>query len=555
MSMIEDLARWSAAQEGQFFERKSAYDRSGQRKKQRKVKEVAWNIAETLSAMANADGGELVVGMEDDGTVSGIPHAEERTRLLEQVPSLENYVKPRLFSKIHRVTAPDGAVLLHFQVDSSPLVHQLADGRYLLRIDDSNMPFPAGNISALKASKAQSLMERTFPAGATIYDIDLDLLESVNLQRDSDETNEDVLVKYRLAERRNGDIVPCLAGLLLFGKDPTRWHPRCGVDFVRWEGIERKSGSDLNIVKRFRLEHPLSILPKMAFEAIKPHIRERQHLHDLFFTENLEYPTFAWQEAIVNAVAHRDYSIQGAQIEVWMFDDRIEVRSPGLPPQPVTIEALNRGENLHVSRNPLMVRAFSDLGYMRELGEGIPRMIAEMEREGFYPPAFDDVGSALFRVVLRNQPVYDAATISWLEKYRDRNLSGNQKRLLAFAHAHGDGFTSRDYQKLVGLDMYGASKSIKEMISKEVVRSTGKGSRLYSVLPPGGEQQPVPDDIKTLLPRLNKEGFVRNSDVRDLLNVNFKTATRTLGRLVTEGWLVRTGERRGTKYLPGPRLK
>jgi ATP-dependent DNA helicase RecG len=93
-----------------------------------------------------------------------------------------------------------------------------------------------------------------------------------------------------------------------------------------------------------------------------------------------------WQEGIVNAVAHRDYSIQGTQIEIWMFDDRMEIRSPGLPPLPVTLEALNSGQAVHVSRNPRIARVLAELGFVRELGEGVPRMIAEMERQGFYPP-------------------------------------------------------------------------------------------------------------------------------------------------------------------------
>ncbi|MFO1520800.1 MAG: hypothetical protein U1G05_01945 [Kiritimatiellia bacterium] len=67
-----------------------------------------------------------------------------------------------------------------------------------------------------------------------------------------------------------------------------------------------------------------------AFEAIKPFIREQQQLHNLFFVEKLEYP-IPGRKRLVNAVAHRDYSIRGMGIEVWMFDDRMEIRSPGLP--------------------------------------------------------------------------------------------------------------------------------------------------------------------------------------------------------------------------------
>jgi predicted HTH transcriptional regulator len=74
----ENIGRWSSLPEGQFFERKSAIDRSSGRPKRRNVREIAWDIAETLSAMANADGGELVVGLEDNGDVTGVAHPEDR---------------------------------------------------------------------------------------------------------------------------------------------------------------------------------------------------------------------------------------------------------------------------------------------------------------------------------------------------------------------------------------------------------------------------------------------------------------------------------------------
>src|SRR5207247_3932153 len=96
-----------------------------------------------------------------------------------------------------------------------------------------------------------------------------------------------------------------------------------------YEGTERQHGRWLNVVKRIRFEAPLVRLIDEAVGRIKEHIRERTILHDLFFRERLEYPTFAWQEALVNAVAHRDYSLTGTSIEVCIFDDRVQVRSAG----------------------------------------------------------------------------------------------------------------------------------------------------------------------------------------------------------------------------------
>jgi len=548
MNDMDEITLWATQDEGQFFERKSAYEQSRGSQRQRKAADIALDIIETLSAMANADGGELVVSIEDDGKISGIPHPADKLALLSGAPGSQNYVNPPLRACGQEITTPDGKLLLHFRVEWSPEVHQLADGRYLLRVNDSNQPYDASQIAALKQTKSQGLLERSFPPGAALDDIDLALVQAQFERPRSGTPPEEVLRLLRLVETRNGRLIPNLAGLLLFGKDPLQWHPRCGIDFVRWEGTERRHGAELNVIKRVRIEHPLAVLPREAYEAIKPYIRERQQLHDLFFTERMEYPAFVWQEAIVNAVAHRDYSIQGSGIEVWMFDDRMEIHSPGQPPAPVTIEALNRREGVHLSRNPLIVRTLVELGYMRELGEGIPRMFAEMEREGFYPPRFELLGGFMFHVALRNQPVYDRETLEWLKQYEGLELTGNQKRLLVFTRVHGGRFTSRDLQKIAGLGIYEASNEIKALIRKGIARQLRKGSKVYQIT--GGSQPAtLPDEIAPLVSILNQQGFVTNKDIRQVFGLDRKSALRLVQRLVQNGILKPEGNSPRIRYV------
>lgn len=550
-----DIARWQAAEEGQFFERKSAWDRSGPQPKPRKAADIARDIAETLCAMANADGGELVVGIEDGGTATGVALADDKLRLLLGVPKDRNYVSPPLPCQATQVVAPDGTVFLHFEADWSPNVHLLSDSKCLLRVRDRNEPFDKDKVKALKEAKAQGLFERTFPAGARMDDLDEALLATFAATASPGSTPRDALARFRLCEGRNGHAVPTLAALLLFGKDPGRWHERCGIDFVRWEGKERKSGAELNITKRFRVEAPLAVLLNKAFESIKPFIRERQYLHDLFFVEKLEYPTFAWQEALVNAVAHRDYSIRGLGIEVWMFDDRMEIRSPGLPPSPISLEAMTRRAHMHCSRNPLIVRVLTEAGYMRELGEGVPRMFEAMERAGCYPPRFEAVGGAVIQVTLCNEPIYDRATLDWLKQFADVELSGDQKRMLAYAHAHDDRFTSREYQKVIETDIYGASNAIKDMIRKGVAILPAKRGKVYQIREPLHATSEMPEMLLDLLPRLQKTGVLRNQDVRKIFSSNRIAAGRLLRSLVDAEWLEGTGRRgAGAAYRPGKRL-
>jgi ATP-dependent DNA helicase RecG len=541
---------WATQPEGQFFERKSAWDRSGSSARWRKATAIAADVADTLSAMANADGGELVVGIEDDGEVTGVDQPSDRLAVITDA-ARSRCIPPVAYR--WREVEDGGLLLLHFTVDWSPEVHDLTDGRTLLRIRDQNMPFSQSEVAALKATKAQGLVERQYPPGATMGDIDLDLVDSLRERLRAGPSAEDVLASYGLLERRGKRFIPNLACLLLFGRDPSRWHPRCDIDFVRFEGVDRGTGAGLNVVGRERIGGPLAVLVDKTVAAVQPHVKARQRLHDLFFGETLEYPTFAWQEAVVNAVAHRDYGISGTAVDIHKYDDRLEVISPGAPPNPVTVEELRAAHPVHAARNPLIVRVLTDLGHMRELGEGIPRMFDEMERAGCNPPQIDLDGSSRLHVTLRNEVVFDSETVAWLERFGDVGLTRDQRRLLAWAHSHEGTFTSREYQKLVGTDIYGASRDIKDLIRRGFVKSEKKGGRMYSVIevaPPIA----IPEELKPLVGILRANGFIRNADVRNTLGVDRRHALALLTAWADKRWLKREGERKATKYFPGPQF-
>ena len=487
----------------------------------------------------------MLLGVENDGETTGVDFPEDKLRLLEMAP--QRLVRPSLKPSLTRWST-GGRTIWAYAIPWVPTVHQLHDGRYVLRIGAANVPFPADQIEALKAVKRRALVEAEIRREATLEDLDQELVRETAGRIGVEEEVQSFLARYRLLEWENGTPRLRLAALLLFGRDPLRWHPRCGIDFVKYEGTDREYGARLNIVKRERLEAPFVRLIEAAYRAVAPHVRARQRLHDLFFLEQLEYPTYAWQEAIVNAVAHRDYGIIGLSTEIWMFDDHLEIRSPGLPPEPVTLERLRNRERVHASRNPLIVRVLSDLGYMREVGEGIPRMFEEMERNGLYPPELTIEAEALFTVRLRNQPVYSPEDVAWLDRYADRALTPNAKRILLYARAHGLSFTSRDYQEVCGVDLYTASREIRELVWKGVVRLPQKGGRVYQVVEPGKGAE-APAEVKALEPKLRQEGFVTSADIQRLLGISRFAATRMARRLVELGWLRREGTRRGTKYL------
>ncbi len=475
----EEIGRLLKQERGQFLEFLSAYDyrRGGAQKKPEE--ELAREIVRIVSGMANADGGVVLVGVEADRSVTGIPHNHDEVQCLIQAP--QNLLRPQLHPRAEKIRLGN-LQLLKFDVASGLEIYRIAGGRSFYRIASETPALPAEQIQALKEAKKSVFYERQQALNATWYDLDEDLVRFfAHKVQEGNEPQTLLGETYHLLDRSRAIPCPNMAALLLFAKDPTRWHPRAGIDFIKYEGTERQHGSALNIVKRIRFETPLARLVDEAVGRIKEHIRERTVLHDLFFRERLEYPTFAWQEALVNAVAHRDYALTGASIEVWMFDDHITVRSPGLPPAPVTLEQLRQQKSLHFSRNPLIVRVLADLGYLREMGEGVPRMFQEMETHGLNPPELSAEGF-VFSVTLRNAPIYDEATLRWLNQFRTSQINLRQRRLLAYAYCHGKTFSTMEYERIAEVDRDTAYRDIRAMVKNGVVAPLKPKSRSYRII-------------------------------------------------------------------------
>lgn len=475
----EDIGLLLKQERGQFMEFLSAYSQRRSTPQKKEEEELGREIARILSAMANADGGTLLVGVEADKSVTGIPH--ERAELVSLLEAPQRLLRPSLHPTAETIRLGN-LQILKFDVPSGFEIYRIAGGRSYYRIGAEMPPLPAEQIHSLKEAKKTVFYERQQALNATWYDLDSDLVQIFLHKLGETREAQTVLTQsYHLLDNSRALPTPNMAALLLFAKDSTRWHPRCGIDFVKYEGNERQHGAALNVVKRIRFEGPLVRLIDETVARIKEHIRERTLLHDLFFRERLEYPTFAWQEAIVNAVAHRDYGLSGASIEVWMFDDHITVRSPGLPPLPVSLEQLRQQKSIHFSRNPLIVRVLADMGYLREMGEGVPRMFQEMETYGLNPPEFSAEGF-IFSVTLRNAPVYDDHTLRWLNQFTPANINLRQRRLLAYAYCHGKTFSTAEYERIAEVDRDTAYRDIRQLIKNGIVAPLKPKSRSYRII-------------------------------------------------------------------------
>lgn len=466
---------------GQFFEFISAYEQKKRGTQTKRPQDLAREIARILNGMVNADGGVLLVGVEPDKSLTGLPYSEAEIKELGEVPRrLLNPPLPTLHERIDLANL----LLLRFEVSPGLEIRRVASGRTFYRIASENPAVAPEQIRLLKDAKLSYSYERQPVHQAGWEDLDDAALESF-AERVGAQTDPRTLLSrtYHLVGGAAHRPEVSMAALLLFAREPTRWHPRCGIDFVKYEGTERGNGRSLKVVRRVRVDRPLWTLVDEAVGRIREHIRERMVMHDLFFRERLEYPSLAWQEALVNAVGHRDYAITGAEIECWMFDDRLEVRSPGTLPAPVSLDHLNRQERVHFSRNPLLVRVLSDLGYMREIGEGVPRMFQEMEHNALRPPEFSTEGF-YFTVTLRNTPIYDDQTLAWLKRFDRSRLSPRQQRLLVYALSHGKSLSTTDYQRVAEVDRDTAYREIRGLVKMGILAPIKPKSRTYRIVEP-----------------------------------------------------------------------
>ncbi len=233
---------------------------------------------------------------------------------------------------------------------------------------------------------------------------------------------------------------PTVAGLLLFGRNPTTFLPRCGVTFVRFTGEHVRRGEDgAGYGRRAEVTGPLAYVIQRVYEIVQEEIHLGAVVRGLQRQEQWVYPPTAVREALVNAVAHRDYRLQGRAIEVRMFSDRMEISSPGGLPGYITLDNIVEE---HFSRNPRIVSGLFQWGYIEELGMGVDLMIEEMVAAGHPPPEFrasEASFTVVFRSVRQRRPMPQGL--------ENLTLNERQARALAYIQQH-QRIRSRDYQDL-----------------------------------------------------------------------------------------------------------
>lgn len=389
---------------------------------------VRRDIGEALVAFANADGGEVFIGVEDDGEITGVPHSLAIVETLFAASTTNVLASTPLAAWKGRAQI-DGKLVLTLGVEKSlQYIHQTSDGRCLQRRDRETIPISAGELNLARAERVSREYDRAFIDGAIISDLDPRLLGELVHRLGGSLSPEKALQLVELAEYTIGRVKLRRAALLLFAADIHRWHPRCEVRLLRVHGVEMQSAPEYNVEELETVSAPIiSLLPE-AWDALRPHLSRTIYAKGVF-ESRITYPDDACFEALVNAIAHRDYAQEGRPIEILMFDDRVEFRSPGGLLSGVTVAGLSELRGLHQSRNAFVARGLRELGLMREMGEGMRRIFQLIRQRDLIDPELHAEPES-FSIALFHRSVYSPAAQRWLSGFERFDLSPEERKVI-----------------------------------------------------------------------------------------------------------------------------
>lgn len=434
-------------------------------------------LIERLLRSTKLDGTTLYVTLEP---------CTELTRKPPKKPCVEWIVGARIKRVVVGMTDPNPSVsgrgirYLHkhrIQVDlfDVDLVEQIrtANNKFIEYFELAEMPLPTS-----MAFEGPDETENQLVKSASIHDLSQNEIERYlefrkkNFGIPSEELWEFMRRNGFLCLQSDKKYVPTLAGVVLFAKEPLDFLPQVMIQ------MEAQVGDRL-ITNEFI--GPLLSFPEKLDEFLGTHMRSFTEIRKFDRIKRYEYPFEALREAVFNAVVHRDYR-GGRRVRISMFQDRIEIRSPGLPLQPLTIERLRSFNAPPFSRNPRVAVTFNHMAWIEEKGSGLLRMRDLMVQKGLRPPRFEQEGTYIKLTFLGEEHAWRTIRVSpeILDEFEYR-----ERQIINLIIEYGSISTSK-CAKYLDVDPRTVRRHIRRLITKyDIIEPVGEGSKRRYVLKGG----------------------------------------------------------------------
>lgn len=412
----------------------------------------------TMVAFANAKGGILYLGVDDDGSFSGL---RITNRLKAQVQSISRNTDPPV-----EISCMDiGKALAIIVKEGEEKPYKCSDGFYL-RSGATNQKLTRDEILdlAIRLNRIQfealQVFDFRYPDDFS-DDVFLEFTERAHLGDVMGSLGKErFLVSLGVAEQQARKLFFNHVGVLLFGSSPEKYLPQAKTSYARYRGRDKT-----NVIDRAIFSGSLIRQMDGALGKLHSQVPLRYRLADLSSRREIPaYPMRALEEALVNALIHRDYSEVGAEIQIDHFVDRIEFSNPGTLLGNLTIETL-KGKSRR--RNPLIAELLFRIGKGEKLGSGIGRMQAFMEEWKLRPPEFDAPGD-FFTVTFRG-PGHEIPEEKLL------HLPDRPCQFMEAANQVESPFTTGAYAKRFSITQRTAQMDLRILIERGLVSREGKG--------------------------------------------------------------------------------
>lgn len=339
------------------------------------------SLAAAFASFLNSEGGVLWLGLEDDGSVSGIADVDAARQRVDQI--LANNITPRATAFIEQVSV-DGRTVLKITLPKGlDRPYYTRQGQCYVRVNAGKRLASREEIRRMYMAVRAFYFDETAVNGTTLADVDIESLESFlnsayGLAMEPERSESE---RTRLLQNLKAMVGTELsvAGILLFARAPQRHLPTARIEYAHFAG---QVAGEL-IYDRKSIEGRLPQQLERLDAVLRLALRNGGTIQGFQPESRPELPLEMLREALTNALVHRDYSIS-APIRILLFDDRLEIHSPGSLPNGVTVENVRAG--IHVERNPIILSLMGKLGLMTRLGTGILRIFRLATENGLLEP-------------------------------------------------------------------------------------------------------------------------------------------------------------------------
>jgi ATP-dependent DNA helicase RecG len=530
-------------------------------------------LKKAMCALANRrdrNGGVVFVGVNSEYDLAGVPDIDVTQKLIADWAS-----DPSLFNVALRVDVEvlnrSEQTILAVIVPSCPAGHRpchfVADGPYdgsWIRVCNSDRKMTRdevrGEIAEDEVARGSVSPFDKSPyrqVGRDALDDDLiagyvSKVRNLRLGSRIDGQDRDQFLRdVSAVAEHEGKWYPTPAGLLFFCREPRRYLPQATIEFLHLWGPELASlGPDGSMWRMNReFSGPLPVVIEEVKATLLERIVTRGVMNGFRRHDKPEYPEFVLREVIVNAVAHRDYTLRGSHIQIRLYPDRIEFQSPGGLLPPVTVENI---EDEHATRNEAIVGLLGELDYMEERGRGFDGILKELRAAGLAPPEMEDNGAS-FTLVIRSHVLMAPEALEWLTQFSGIRLTPQQRLALAYLRMN-ERLYNRDYVRLNGCTRDEATQALRAMTRFGVLKMhSARGGAYYVLLAKKPKSPPSLFDEKVMMEDrvialARRQGHLRRSDVIKELGCDERTAKGLLLRLKRQGRLQLHDRRRKAWY-------